>query len=124
MDDCATIIKEIFIKAPPKAVFELLTNPLKIIRWMGPQIKLGVIGGGIWWLGLNGRVMLLGKCLKLRRNRKLMFAWGWTRIRQGVAVIDSVVVISLKSQGGGTWVQLIHRALPGTTFKCGRGSPG
>ena len=112
MEDRATIIKNIFIKAPPKAVFELLTNPVKIIRWMGPQTKLGVRGGSMWRLGCDGRATVRGKCLKLQRYRKVMFTWGWTRIGQRIAVIDSVVVISLRSRGEGTWVQLIHRKLP------------
>ena len=117
MDNRKTIIKEIFIKAPPKAVFEMLTNPVKIVRWMGSQAKLGPGAGGMWRVDLEGRAMVRGRCLKVRQDRKLTFVWGCAKIRQRIAVIDSVVVISLKSRGGGTWVQLIHRKLPRTFVK-------
>jgi len=114
MDGGTTIIQEILIKAPPSVVFEILTNPLKIVRWMGSQTKLGPRGEGMWRINVEGRAMVRGKCLRLRRNRKLMFTWGCARTRQRIAVIDSVVVISLKPRGEGTWVRLIHHKLPRT----------
>ena len=40
MHSGAIIITGIYIKAPPKRVFEILTNPRKIVRWMGSQTKL------------------------------------------------------------------------------------
>jgi len=124
MDGRAAIIKEIFIKAPPKAVFEILTNPLKIVRWMGPQAKLGDRSHRLWRLNLNGRATVRGRCLKLRRDRKVMFTWGCAKIGHGIAVIDSVVVIILKSQGEGTWVQLIHHKLHRTLVKYGSRAAG
>jgi uncharacterized protein YndB with AHSA1/START domain len=115
MDD-GTIVKEIYIHVPPNAVFEFLTNPIKFARWMGPQTKLGT-GGSIWHLDVNGHAMVRSKSLKLRRDRKIIFTWGCAKIRQRIAVIDSVVVISLKPQREGTWVQLIQCQLPPRLFK-------
>ena len=112
MDGGTAIIKEIFIKAPPRVVFDILTNPVKIVRWMGSQTRLGPRRDGMWRLDLNGRKMVRGRCLKVRQDRILMFTWGYLKTRQRIAVIDSVVVISLRHRGNGTWVQLIHRNLP------------
>lgn len=114
----STVIKGIYIKASPSAVFRILTNPLKIVRWMGPQKELGVrAGGGLCRLDLNGRAMIRGRCLQAKRNRKVVFAWGCMEIRRRIAVIDSMVEINLEPRGHGTWVQLIHRKLPLTLVK-------
>ncbi len=88
MHSGAIIITGIYIKAPPKRVFEILTNPRKIVRWMGSQTKLGTRVDGTWRLELNGRTMVRGGCLKLRPDRKLMFMWGSARIRERLIVID------------------------------------
>ena len=106
-----TMIKEIYIKAPPKAVFKMLASPVQIVRWMAPQSRSGRHAHGAWRIDFNGRVMVRSRALKLKTDRKVMFAWGWAAVRRCLAIIDSVVVISLIPQGDGTRVHLIHRKL-------------
>ena len=106
-----TMIKEIYIKAPPKAVFKMLTSPGQIVRWMAPQSRLGRHAYGAWRIDFNGRVMVRSRALQLKPDRKVMFAWGWAAVGRRVAIIDSVVVISLIPQGDGTRLHLMQRKL-------------
>ena len=110
--ESGTMIKEMFINASPRAVFKMVTRPVQIVRWMAPQSKRSRLAFGAWKIDFNGRVIVRSRALKLKPDRKVMFAWGWVAPRQRFAVIDSVVVISLVSQGDGTRVHLIHRKLP------------
>lgn len=103
--------KEIYIDAPPKAVYRTLTSPVNIVRWMPPHIRLGRHAYRAWRIDVNGRPMVRSRPLKLIPDRKVMFAWGCA-VRRRFAIIDSLVVISLTPQGDGTRVHLIHRKLP------------
>jgi hypothetical protein len=42
----STVIKGIYIKASPSDVPTNSDEPIKIVRWMGPQTELGVRAGG------------------------------------------------------------------------------
>ena len=41
------LIKEIFIDAPPEVVFQFLTDPVKMVRWMGIAAEVDPRPGGV-----------------------------------------------------------------------------
>jgi uncharacterized protein YndB with AHSA1/START domain len=53
--DDEPIVKDIRIDAPPEIVFEFLTNPAKLIRWLGLKAELDPRPGGIFRVDPNGR---------------------------------------------------------------------
>ena len=42
------IVKEMYIDAPPSIVFKFLTDPKKMIRWMGIRAEIDPRPGGIY----------------------------------------------------------------------------
>jgi uncharacterized protein YndB with AHSA1/START domain len=109
------IIKEVFIDAPPSVVFQFLTDPAKMIRWMGIRAEIDPRPGGVYWLDPNGRDFIRGEYVEVIPDRRIVFTWGWEKPSEGMAAVpagSTQVEIDLQRQGGGTQVRLIHRQLP------------
>ena len=109
------LIKEIFIEAPPSVVFEFLTDPVKMIRWMGIRAEIDPRPGGIYFLDPNGRDTIRGKYLEVVKDRRVVFTWGWENPSEGMAAVpagSTIVEIDLYSERAGTRVRLVHRELP------------
>lgn len=106
------LVKEIYIEAPPQIVFELLTDPVKMLRWMGVAAEIEARPGGIYRLDPNGRDVIRGQYLEVVPNSKVVFTWGWEQGGHQIPAGSSVVEIHLQARHRGTWVRLIHRDLP------------
>lgn len=106
------VVKEIYIEAPPQVVFELLTDPVKMLRWMGVAAEIDPRPGGIYRLDPNGRDVIRGEYLEVVPNSKVVFTWGWEGVGQKIPAGSTVVEIQLQPRDSGTWVRLIHRDLP------------
>jgi uncharacterized protein YndB with AHSA1/START domain len=106
------LVKEIYIDAPPQVIFAFLTDPVKMVRWMGIQAELDPKPGGIYRLDPNGRDVIRGAYLEVVPESRIVFTWGWEEAGHKVPAGSTVVEIHLEPRGEGTWVRLIHRALP------------
>jgi uncharacterized protein YndB with AHSA1/START domain len=98
------ILKQIYIEAPPDVVYDFLTSPEKLARWMGvlPDQKRR-----------QGRLRRTSKDLAIRggqlkqfENSKVVFCW---EVNAMGKTATSVVVIELERRGNGTWVRLAHK---------------
>jgi uncharacterized protein YndB with AHSA1/START domain len=107
-----SLVKEIYIDAPPEVVFSFLTDPVKMIRWMGITAELDPRPGGIYRLDPNGGDVILGKYLEVRPNSRIVFTWGFERNAHDVSPGSTIVEIDLIAEGKGTRLRLIHRDLP------------
>jgi len=108
----APLIKEILIEAPPAVVFQFLTDPTKIIRWMGIRAEIDPKIGGTYRLHLNGREVILGEYLEVVPDTRLVFTWRWEEPWLGVSARSTRVEIDLLPDGEGTRARLSHRQLP------------
>jgi len=72
------LVKEIYIDAPPQVVFSFLTDPIKMIRWMGIHAELDPRPGGIYRLDPNRRDVIRGTYLEVVPNEKLVFTDAFT----------------------------------------------
>ncbi|HEX2715299.1 MAG TPA: SRPBCC domain-containing protein [Candidatus Acidoferrales bacterium] len=106
------IVKEIYIDAPPAVVFEFLTDPVKMIRWMGLRAEIAPRRGGIYRLDPNGRDVILGKYIEVVPNARVVFTWGWEEAGRNMPAGSTQVEIDLTPEGKGTRLRLIHRELP------------
>lgn len=106
------LVKEIFIDAPPEVVFELLTDPVKMLRWMGVAADIDPRPGGIYRLDPNGRDVIRGKYLEVVPNSRVVFTWGYEESGHKVPAGSTLVEIELEPRGKGTFVRLTHRDLP------------
>jgi len=106
------IVKEIYIDAPPSAVFQFLTDPAKMIRWMGIRAEIDPKPGGIYRVEPNGRDVIRGEYIEVVRDSRVVFTWGFEGGGYGVAAGSSRVEIDLTREGKGTRLRLVHRELP------------
>ena len=109
------LVKEVFIDAPPSVVFQFLTDPAKMIRWMGIRAEIDPRPGGLYWLDPNGRDFIRGEYVEVLPDRRIVFTWGWEKPSEGMSAVpagSTQVEIDLQPEGAGTRVRLIHRQLP------------
>lgn len=109
------IVKEVFIEAPPSVVFQFLTDPQKMIRWIGINAKIDPRPGGIYWLDPNGRDFIRGEYVEVIPNRRVVFTWGFENPSPGMPAVpagSTQVEIDLEPEGKGTRLRLTHRQLP------------
>ena len=104
--------REIRIDAAPSTVFEFLTDPAKMVRWMGTQAVLVPRPGGDYGVNINGQERVSGEVIEIVPDRRLVFTWGWEGGALPVAPGESTVEISLEPDGEGTLLRLTHRDLP------------
>ena len=54
MQEALVVRREQRIPAPPAAVFALLTDPEKILRWMGTEAQVDPQPGGLYLVNVTG----------------------------------------------------------------------
>ena len=104
--------RAIRIEAAPATVFEFLTTPAKMVRWMGTEAVLNPRPGGEYRVNITGHERVSGEVIEIVPDRRLVFTWGWEGGALPVAPGESTVEISLEPDGDGTLLRLTHRNLP------------
>ena len=104
--------REIRIEAPPSVVFEFLTDPAKMVRWMGTEAVLEPWPGGRYYVNPSGHEPVSGKVLEIIPDRRLVVSWGWEGGALPLPPGQSTVEILLEPDGDGTRLRLTHRDLP------------
>ena len=96
MQEALVVRRETHIPAPPAAVFALLTDPEKILRWMGTEAQVEPARG----------------CFReVVPVHRLAYSFGW----DGSEVVppgSSLIEIDLIEQPDGTLLRLTHTGLP------------
>lgn len=100
------------IQASPQTVFAFLTNPEKMVRWMGTEATLDPRPGGVYHVNITGRERVRGRVVEVVPDTRLVFTWGWEDGMFPVPPGTSTVEISLEPDGDGTLLRLTHRDLP------------
>ena len=54
MQEALVVRRETHVPAPPAAVFALLTDPEKILRWMGTEAQVEPQQGGLYLVNVTG----------------------------------------------------------------------
>ncbi len=99
------------IRATPDEVFDFLTDPMKLTRWMGVEAEIEPTPGGKFWLNVTGSDAASGTYLTVDRPNRVVFTWGWedhTEVPTG----STTVTFNLTADGDHTIVELIHAGLP------------
>jgi len=103
--------REMHIPAPPAAVFALLTDPEKILRWMGTEAQIDPQPGGLYLVNVTGTRFARGSFREVIPVHRLAYSFGWDGSEQ-VPPGSSLVEIDLIEQPDGTLLRLIHTGLP------------
>lgn len=93
-------------------MFAFLTDPQKMVRWMGTEATLDPRPGGVYRVNVTGRDTARGEFVEVVPYTRVVFTWGWEGEVFPVPPGSSVVEISLTPDGDGTVVHLRHSELP------------
>lgn len=110
MTELVLLRRETQIAAPPAAVFAFLTDPAKILSWMGTDAKTELQPGGLYLVGVNGRAAR-GAFREVVPVHRLAYSFGWEGSEE-VPPGSSLIEIDLIDQDGGTLLRMTHSGLP------------
>ncbi len=111
MQEAPVVRRETHIAAPPAAVFALLTDPEKLLGWMGTEADLEPQPGGLYLVNVTGARCARGSFREVVPVHRLAYSFGW----DGSAAVppgSSLVEIDLIEEAGGTLLRLTHSGLP------------
>ena len=124
MTDAFVVRRETQIAAPPATVFAFLTDPQKIVSWMGMESETEVHPGGVYLLkgiGRGGRTAR-GAFREVVPVHRLAYSFGWDGDDE-VPPGSSLIEIDLIDRDGGTLMRMTHSGLP-TQEQCASHAKG
>jgi uncharacterized protein YndB with AHSA1/START domain len=98
------------IAASPTDVFPYFTEPDLLVRWMGEWAGLDPKPGGDFAVDING-VPVRGSYLLVDPPHRIVFTWGAAG-NDTLPAGSTTVEITLRADGEGTVLELVHRDLP------------
>lgn len=111
MQEALIVRRETHVSAPPAAVFALLTDPEKILRWMGTEAEVEPHPGGLYLVNVTGTRFARGYFREVVPVHRLAYSFGWDGSEE-VPPGSSLVEIDLIEQPDGTLLRLTHSGLP------------
>jgi uncharacterized protein YndB with AHSA1/START domain len=117
MTEPLVVHRETQIAAPPATVFAFLTDPEKIVSWMGAEATTEIHPGGLYLLKrVDGRATARGAFREVVPVHRLAYSFGWEGDEE-VPPGSSLVEIDLIDRDGGTLLRMTHSGLPNAA-KC------
>jgi uncharacterized protein YndB with AHSA1/START domain len=110
MQEALIVRREQHVPAPPAAVFALLTDPDKILRWMGTEAQIDPHPGGLYLVNVTGARVARGAFREVVPVHRLAYSFGWEG-SEAVPPCSSLVEIDLIERPDGTLVRLTHTGL-------------
>src|SRR5437588_11110542 len=111
MPEALVVRRETHIPAPPAAVFALLTDPEKILRWMGTEAQVDPRPGGLYLVNVTGARTARGSFREVVPVHRLAYSFGWDS-DEAVSPGSSLIEIDLIEQLNGTLLCFTHTGLP------------
>jgi uncharacterized protein YndB with AHSA1/START domain len=117
MAEPLVVRREVQIAAPQAAVFAFLTDPEKILSWIGTEAETKAEPGGIYLVkGVGGRANTArGAFREVVPIHRLAYSFGWEGSWEGSGEVppgSSLIEIDLVERDGGTLLRLTHSGLP------------
>ena len=105
--------RETQIPAPPATVFAFLTDPEKILSWMGAEATTEAHAGGLYLVKNVGDSThtVRGTFREVVPVHRLAYSFGWEG-DEAMPPGSSLVEIDLIERDGGTLLRLTHSGLP------------
>ena len=116
MTEPLVVRRETQIAAPPATVFAFLTDPEKILNWMGAEATTEAHPGGLYLVkGVGDRARVArGAFREVVPVHRLAYSFGWEG-DEDVPPGSSLVEIDLIDRDGGTLLRMTHSGLPNAT---------
>jgi uncharacterized protein YndB with AHSA1/START domain len=124
MTEPLVVQREVQIAAPRAAVFAFLTDPEKILSWMGAEATTEPHPGGLYLVkGVGGRGnSARGAFKEVVPIHRLAYSFGWEGSEE-VPPGSSLIEIDLVERNGGTLLRMTHSGLPNAA-QCASHSKG
>ena len=121
MADSFVVRQETQIAAPPATVFAFLTDPEKLLRWIGSGAEMEPQPGGLYLLkNVAARRNARGAFREVVPVHRLAYSFGWED-QPEMPPGSSLVEIDLLERDGGTLLRLTHSGLPNEAERIGHG---
>lgn len=111
MPESFVVQRETHIAAPRASVFAFLTDPDKIVQWMGTEATTETHPGGLYLLKGVGRGAARGRFREVVPVHRLAYSFGWED-NEEVPPESGLIEIDLIEQDGGTLLRMTHSGLP------------
>ena len=112
MQESLVVRRETHIPAPPAAVFALLTDPEKILRWMGTEANIEPLPGGIYFVNVTGARCARGSFREVVPVHRLAYSFGWEDSEVMPPGSSLVEIDLLDEPPDGTLLRLTHTGVP------------
>jgi uncharacterized protein YndB with AHSA1/START domain len=119
MPESFVVHREAHIAAPPAAVFALMTDPEKILRWMGTEAQVEPQPGGLYLVNVTGARFARGSFREVVPVHRLAYSFGAGTTARWCRPGSSLVEIDLIEQPDGTLLRLTHTGLPNAEQRAG-----
>jgi uncharacterized protein YndB with AHSA1/START domain len=113
MTEPLVVRREVQIAAPCAAVFAFLTDPEKILSWIGAEATTEAHPGGLYLVkGVGRRANVArGAFREVVPIHRLAYSFGWEGSEE-VPPGSSLIEIDLVERDGGTLLRMSHSGLP------------
>ena len=111
MPESFVVQRETQIAAPCASVFAFLTDPEKIVQWMGSEAVTEMHPGGLYLLKGVGSATARGTFREVVPVHRLAYSFGWDG-NEEVPPGSGLIEIDLIEQDGGTLLRMTHSGLP------------
>jgi uncharacterized protein YndB with AHSA1/START domain len=113
MTESLVVRREIQIAAPAAAVFAFLTDPEKILNWMGTDATTEAHPGGLYLVkGIGaGANVARGAFREVVPVHRLAYSFGWEG-KDEVPPGSSLIEVDLIDREGGTLLRMTQSGLP------------
>jgi uncharacterized protein YndB with AHSA1/START domain len=111
MAESFVVRREVQVAAPPSTIFAFLTDPEKILRWMGTEATVEPHKDGLYLVNVRGDSIARGRFTEVIPVHRLAYTFGWEG-RKNVPPESSLIEIDLIGREGGTLVRMTHSGLP------------
>jgi uncharacterized protein YndB with AHSA1/START domain len=113
MTEPLVVRRETHIAAPPPTVFAFLTDPEKILSWMGAEATTEAHPGGLYLVkGVGDRAHVArGAFREVVPVHRLAYSFGWDGSEE-VPPGSGLIEIDLIDRDGGTLLRMTHSGLP------------
>ena len=112
MQDALVVRREQHIQAPPAAVFALLTDPEKILRWMGTEVNVEPHPGGLYFVNVTGVRCARGEFREVVPVHRLAYSFGWEDSEVMPPGSSLVEIDLLDEPPEGTLLRMTHTGVP------------
>jgi uncharacterized protein YndB with AHSA1/START domain len=111
MTEQLVVQRETHIAAPRANVFAFLTDPEKILQWMGTEVTTEAHPGGLYLIKGVGNNTARGAFREVVPVHRLAYSFGWEGSEE-VPPGSSLIEIDLIERDGGTLLRMTHSGLP------------